>query len=73
MARRLPVGPMVSTVLAVAAANILLASVLARLFARGPVLEIGALGVALLLGATAVFAWLAFVGWRGYLRRRHPS
>jgi hypothetical protein len=64
---------MVSTVLAVAAANILLASVLARLFARGRVLEFGPLGVALLVGATAVFAWLAFIGWRGYLRRRRPS
>jgi hypothetical protein len=64
---------MVSTVLAVAAVNVLLASALARVFAGGRVLELGALGVALLLAAAALFAWLAFTGWRGYLDRRRSS
>ena len=70
MRRGLPIGPMVSTVAAVAAANILLAYVLTRALTRGQMLELGgetlgALAVVAIVGTAA-----AVVGWRRYLVRR---
>ena len=70
MRRGLPIWPMVSTVAAVAAVNILLAYVLTRVLTRGQMLELGGA----MLGALAAVAILgtaaAVVGWRRYLVRR---
>ena len=65
--------PMVTTVVAVAAANIVLASVLARALTRGPVLELGLVTLGVLVAVAAGAALAAVLGWRGYLRRRRPS
>ncbi len=70
MGRKFPVGPMLGTAVCVAAVNVVLAYVLARmLFAGltisfGPAVLIGLVLLALASGAYAVY------GWRAYLRRR---
>ena len=68
--RKFPVAPMLGTAVCVAAANVLLAYVLARmLFASmsvtfGPLVLVALVLVALASGADALY------GWRAYLRRR---
>ena len=73
MGRGLPVGPMVSTVVAVAAANVVLAYLLAGALSRGPVLELGAVTVGGLVLVALGAAAASIGGWKQYLRRRRGS
>jgi hypothetical protein len=66
----IPVGPLVSTAVSVAAANVLIAYLVARAVdARLPV-DLGGLGLAVLGLLAACAAIIAVMGWRAYLRRR---
>jgi uncharacterized membrane protein len=70
LGRKLPVWPMLTTTVAAAAINFLLAYALAQLVAGDRVPDLGVVVPALVSALAAVCAAAAFVGWRDYLRRR---
>ncbi len=67
MGRKFPVAPMLGTTVCVAAVNILLAYVVARLLFAGltvtfgPAIVVGLLLLALASGAYAVYGWRAYL------------
>ena len=70
MGRGLPLGPMVTTVLAVAAANVLLAYGLAHAIGGGRALELEMAALGALALVAIGCAGAAVLGWRAYLRSR---
>jgi hypothetical protein len=71
--RGLPLVPMASTIVAVAAANVLLAFPLAWLVSGGTIGGYGPLFWILLAVVASLSATVAVLSWRGYLAGRRPA
>lgn len=69
MGRRMPIGPLLYTALAVGAANVLIAWALVGLVWRQPVVTLGPIVLTALALIAVGSAVAATVGWRSYLRR----
>lgn len=69
----MPVGPLVSTAICIAVVNVLLAQLLAQAVSPDVALRLGGIVLVALAVVAVGSGFVAYLGWRSYLRRRQGS